>query len=158
MGRKPYNTDLTGKRFGLLVVEEMSDKVTYTKRGPVHLWKCKCDCEAIVYKCTSHLNYNKNNGCRECMKKHRIARANEGAGFVKGTQLSKIQNIPTESHRNKSGIRGVYEQKGRWRARLQFQGKNYDFGTYNTIPEATAARKAGEKEIYDKFLATLNSN
>lgn len=156
MGRRPYNKDLTGKRYGLLVIEGLSDKVIHRPKADLHLWRCRCDCGEVVYKTTSELNYNKTNGCKKCMKEHRITTMHSAAGFVGGTQLSKIQNIDRLPARSKSGIRGVYLENGRWRARLRFKGKNYNFGTYSTIKEAEAARKQGEKEIYGKFLETIN--
>ena len=157
MGRKPYNKDLTGKRFGLLVVKGMSDKVKHTKSCDLHLWECECECGTITYRTTSYLNCSKHSGCPVCMMKRRTKKMNEGAGFVEGTQLSKIKNIKPESTRTRSGIRGVYYQDGKWRARLYFQGKNYHLGMYNTVAEATDARKRGEQEIYGKFLDELDS-
>lgn len=44
-------SDLTGKRFGKLLVLEY----TRDEKG-VLKWKCQCDCGAITYKTTGHLN------------------------------------------------------------------------------------------------------
>lgn len=156
MTKNHYFKNLAEETFGLLTILEMSDKTIMKGKYPLHLWKCRCECGAIVYKHTGELHANKTNGCAECMKKHRMSKLKEGAGFFEGTELSKIRNIPTESHRNKSGVRGVYFEKGKWRARLRFKGKNYNFGSYDTIEEAAKARKKGEQEIYGTYLASLN--
>lgn len=49
---KKGKTDLIGKRFGKLTVEERTDQ---RRRGAV-LWKCQCDCGNICLKPTSELN------------------------------------------------------------------------------------------------------
>lgn len=58
--------DLTGKRFGRLVVICEDGR----KNGRV-LWKCKCDCGNIVYVMTSDLINGKTKSCG-CFKKDRL--------------------------------------------------------------------------------------
>lgn len=51
--------DLTGKRFGYLIVLEKTEK---RDSGGV-VWKCKCDCGNICYIPTSNLNRNHTRSC-----------------------------------------------------------------------------------------------
>lgn len=52
----------------------------------------------------------------------------------------------------KSGIRGVYlNRHGRWQARLGLNGKQIGLGAYDTIEEATEARRKGELKYYGRF-------
>lgn len=96
--------------------------------------------------------------CQECAGKYAAAKAREGAGYVAGTQLSKIKKKSTEAN-NLSGARGVYldTKTGKFRARLKFQGRLYSFGTHDTLAEAIEARENGEKEIYGPFLEALEA-
>ena len=80
----------------------------------------------------------------------------EGAGFISGTQISRIKSnnlIAT----NTSGVRGVYynEKTGKWRARLRFQRKIYNLGTFSRFEDAVDARKKAEESIYGEFLDNL---
>lgn len=149
--------NLEGERVGHLTVLERSDR--YASRGErkVQLWKCLCDCGAITYKATDTLTNPEQSMCSDCAQRYAAACAREGAGFVEGTQLSKIQNFTRESS-NATGIRGVYfEAKTRkYRARLRFRGKRYELGSYSTLEEAAQARRAAEEDIYGAFLAMRN--
>ena len=53
------------------------------------------------------------------------------------------------SKANTSGVKGVsfLKDKGKWRASMNVDGKKTNLGTFATIQEATAARKAAEKVI-----------
>lgn len=51
--QREQQKDLKGKRFGKLVVLQMTEK---RKRGAI-LWQCQCDCGTICLKPTNELNY-----------------------------------------------------------------------------------------------------
>ena len=73
-----------------------------------------------------------------------------------GTQISKITNMkPTAS--NTTGVRGVsYDKRSnRYRARLKFQGKLLNFGSYAKFEDAVAARKEAEKAYFGAFLDSI---
>lgn len=145
--------NLAGRHIGRLTVLERSDR--YGNRGArrVRLWKCQCDCGAITYKATDTLTNPDVSMCQECAGKYAAEKARAGAGFVSGTQISKIKDISSKSD-NLSGVRGVYLDKktGRYRARLRFQGKMYNFGSYVQLEDAIKARQRGEETIYGAFL------
>lgn len=87
--------------------------------------------------------------CNDCVGKYATEKARAKAGFVDGTQISKITSTKLIST-NTSGCRGVYWDKysGKWRARLRFKGKIYNFGSYANFEDAVKARKDGEQKYY----------
>ena len=145
--------DLTGKRFGLLTVLRRSERTAPRGKRRVPLWECRCDCGAITYKATDVLTNASQNSCAQCASKHAVKAAREAAGYIDGTQISRIKDRKL-SAANSSGVRGVYFEKksNKWRARLRFKGKIMDFGSYERFEDAVAARKAAEKEYFDTFL------
>ena len=147
------NPDLTGKVFGKLTVIRLSDR-----RGPrgertTPLWECRCECGAITYKSTDTLRNSGLSMCAECAKKYAMSKAREGAGFIDGTQISRIID-PQVSTSNSSGFRGVYFEKrsNKWRARLKFKGKIMSFGSYTDFEDAVAARIQAVRTYFDEFL------
>jgi len=61
------------------------------------------------------------------------------------SQLENTRNARMSIH-NKSGVNGVYWQNSRnnWRATIKIHNKSLDLGTFHTIEEAAAARKAAD--------------
>ena len=149
----PTKENLIGRRFGKLEVIGRSDK-----RGPrgtrtVPLWECRCECGAICYKATDTLTNPELSMCNDCVGKYATEKARAKVGFVDGTQISKITSTKLIST-NTSGCRGVYWDKnsGKWRARLRFKGKIYNFGTYANFDDAVKARKDGEQKYWGKYI------
>lgn len=70
-----------------------------------------------------------------------------------GTQLSRIRNI-SESSDNVSGVRGVYldTKTGKYRARIKFQGKIRNLGTFTNLEDAVKARRIAEEETFGAYL------
>lgn len=114
--------DLTGQHIGSLTVLGRSDKYATRGKRRVRLWECKCDCGAITYKATDTLMAGVESSCAECAQKHNAACAIKNAGFINGTQLSKIQNMKP-SAANTSGCRGV-----------SFNKRTFAVGGSNQIP------------------------
>lgn len=50
---------------------------------------------------------------------------------------------------NTSGYAGVYQQKGKWEAKICYRGKRYRLGRFADIEDAIAARKAAEKDLLE---------
>ncbi len=152
----PTKENLIGRRYGKLEVIGRSDKRGSRGARTVPLWECRCECGAICYKATDTLTNPEISMCNDCVGKYATEKARAKAGFVDGTQISKITSTKLIST-NTSGCRGVYWDKnsGKWRARLRFKGKNYNFGTYKKFEDAVKARKNGEQLIYGKFLEQI---
>ena len=145
--------DLTGKTFGKLEVLGRYDKRNPRGKRTTPMWECRCECGKITYKATDMLTNSNKSMCPECACKYVTDIARLSAGFVDGTQITKIIDMkPTAA--NTSGVRGVYLEKrsGKWRARLRFKGKIINLGTFEQFEEAVSARKQAEKLYYGEFL------
>ena len=153
----PTKENLIGRRFGKLEVIGRSDKRGSRGERTVPLWECRCDCGNITYKATDTLTNPDLSMCNECAGKYATEKARAKAGFVDGTQISRITSDKIIAT-NTSGARGVYLERktGKWRARLRFKGKTYNFGTYANFDDAVKARKEAEQLIYGEFLEQLN--
>ncbi len=149
----PTLNDLAGKRFGKLVVLGRSNKRGNRGARTVPLWECQCDCGNIVYKATDTLTNPDVSMCNDCAKKYASQKMRENAGFVDGTQLSKLQSNSNYST-NSSGVKGVYfdRRTGKWRARLRFKRKLMNFGSYTSLDDAIEARKKAEESVFAEFL------
>ena len=145
--------DLTGKMFGKLTVIGRSDKRNSRGKRTTPMWECRCECGAITYKATDTLTNPDKSMCNECAGKYAADIARQSAGFVGGTQITKIADMkPTAA--NTSGARGVYFEKrsNKWRARLTFKGKIMSFGSFARFEDAVFARKEAEKIYFGEFL------
>lgn len=149
-GRSP---DLSGQTFGKLVVLGRSERRGSRGGRTTPLWECRCQCGAIVYKPTDALKNASQSMCAACAGQSNVQKARQGAGYVQGTQLSRLRDM-TPGETNSSGCRGVYydPRSRKYRARLKFKGKTMNFGSYSTFEEAVAARKEAEKEYFEAFL------
>ena len=149
----PTKEDLVGRRFGKLEVVARSDKRGSRGARTVPLWECRCDCGAICYKATDTLTNPELSMCNDCVGKYAGAKMREKAGYVDGTQISRLTSTRLIST-NTSGCRGVYFDKrpGLWRARLKFKGKLMNFGSYVKYEDAVAARKQAEEEYFGELL------
>ena len=59
--------DLTGKRFGSLVVQGRTDSIRYGKEGRQFVaWTCRCDCGNIVVRTTQDLTRGHSTTCGDC--------------------------------------------------------------------------------------------
>ena len=148
-----HRNDLTGQKIGKLTVLERSDQYGSRGKRKTRLWKCICECGAITYKATDTLTNPDISMCQTCAGAYAAEKARANAGFEAGTQISKIKDI-SDSSDNFSGVRGVYldRKTGKYRARLKFQGKLYNLGSFTHLEDAVKARKRGEEEIFGAFL------
>lgn len=109
-----------------------------------------------IDKATDTLMTGAESSCAECAQKHNAACAIKNAGFIDGTQLSKIQNMKP-SAANTSGCRGVSFNKKtlRWEAQIKFRGKRTRLGSYKNFDDAVLVRKKAEQAIFGEFLDSL---
>ena len=149
--------DLTGKTYGKLTVIGRSDKRNFRGKRTTPMWECRCECGTVTYKATDTLTNPDISMCSECASKYAAEKARAGAGFIDGTQISKIKNMKPPVT-NTSGVHGVYLDKktNQWRARLRFKGKNMSFGSYINFEDAVMARKKAEQEYFGTFLDKIN--
>ncbi len=151
--KKIMHSDLTGQRIGKLEVLGPSDKRGPRGKRTVPLWECRCDCGEICYKATDTLTNQNESMCVKCADKSHIEKARNRAGFVDGTQLSKIRTVKL-SKANTSGVTGVtYDKRsGRWRAQIGFKGQKIKLGYFYRFEDAVKARRRAEEKYFDTFL------
>ena len=149
--------DITGLRFGKLTAIERTERYVVYNNRKKFLWKCVCDCGETVYRLPEKLRKNANYACNKCTHQMVVSAMSEKAGFVEGTQLSKIVSSKSEVH-NTSGVRGVFfnNRTQKWRAMLCFKGINHYLGEYKDINDAIEARKLGEEKYFEPFLKEHN--
>ena len=152
----PTKQSLVGCRFGKLMVIGRSDKRGSRGARTVPLWECICDCGNITLKATDTLTNPEISMCNDCAGKYARAKQREKAGFVNGTQISKITSTKPISS-NTSGCSGVCFDKrtGLWRARLKFKGKQMNLGSYKRFEDAVKVRKEAEQIIFGEFLEQI---
>ena len=152
----PNAIDITGKRFGRLVVIEKSNEKRYGRLS----WKCQCDCGNYIVVATQSLNngntkscgcLNKENAAKRLLKLKNDIEVEEKrkriCGIHDGTMECSLTNKPTKS--NKTGVRGVTISKsGKFIAKIRYKRKLYYLGTFDTLELAKFARKEAEKKIW----------
>lgn len=151
-------SDLAGKKIGKLTVLGPSDKRGPRGKRTVPLWECRCECGEICYKATDTLTNPDESMCAKCADKVHTEKARANAGYVDGTQLSKIRDM-TPSAANTSGVRGVYYESkfDRWRAQIIFQKKRYYLGTFKKKEDAIKARQVAEDELFAPFMESCEA-
>ena len=156
----PNAIDITGKRFGRLVVIEKSNEKRYGRLS----WKCQCECGNYIVVATQSLNngntkscgcLNKENAAKRLLKLKNDIEVEEKrkriCGIHDGTMECSLTNKPTKA--NKTGVRGVtISQSGKFIAKIRYKRKLYYLGTFDTLELAQFARKEAEKEIWGKDL------
>lgn len=150
--------DLTGKVFGKLTVIRRAEERIRRGNRWIQVWECRCECGETVYRASNTLTDRKDRMCIHCLRNANAGTMKQAAGFVGGTQLSKIQDMKLTAA-NTSGTRGVYwhNKQKKWCASIGFQGKHIHLGTYNEYEDAVKARQRAEEEIYGGFLAGIDT-
>lgn len=133
--------DLAGRRFGHLTAIERLEE----KSGSNYLWRCRCDCGKETKASTHKLIAGEvvSCGCMQDPRKH--------LHFIDGTCVEMIGQTKVRSD-NRSGVTGVHEVRGQWRAMITFKKKTYYLGTYRTKEEAAEVRRRAEERIFGEFL------
>ena len=148
MGYSRQKLDLTGQRFGKLVVLRPAENI-----GGRTAWRCQCDCGRQTTVTTGHLRNGHTRSCG-CMGAGKIPGENlPGLTYIDGTCVEMIRAKTVRSN-NTSGVPGVdwLTRKQRWRATICFKGRRYYLGSYTRFEDAVHARKEAESKFHDKFL------
>ncbi len=151
--KKVMRSDLTGKQIGKLIVLGPSDKRGRRGKRTVPLWECRCECGEICYKATDTLTNPDESMCAKCADISHTTKARAKAGFVDGTQVTKIRDM-SRGQITDNGIRGVsfHKKSNMWRAHLRFKNQNINLGYYHNFADAVKARQRGEEKYFGTFL------
>jgi len=87
-----------------------------------------------------------------CQKREHDQILGELLTRVVGTSIDHLcsKKVPANST---TGVKGVYLIKGKHKAKIVFQHKQYWLGTYSTLEEAIAARREAEEAINLQMIA-----
>ena len=147
--------DLSGKKFGKLLVQKDTGK-RYKHNGAI-IWKCKCDCGNTCEVTSSDLKKGAVRSCG-CIRKDWQHKHGKDIGekakedCIEGT---KIRNLTAKiAKNNTSGIKGVFwdKNRNRWVAQIWFKQKKYYLGRYEEKEDAALARKEAEKQLFGNFI------
>ncbi|CAB1242818.1 conserved hypothetical protein [Clostridiaceae bacterium BL-3] len=142
--------DLTGQRFGKLVVLEQAGVDKYQNS----LWKCKCDCGNIIVTRRESLTSGSTRSCG-CMVIKHLEDIKE-ANSVGNTNIAVIKKLISnnKSKVTKSGVKGVGWSKKRekWISYIMFQKKQHILGYFTELEDAIKARKEAEEKYFKSFL------
>ena len=150
--------DLTGQRFGQLVVIRESGRALRNERIVDILWECQCDCGEITIVRGNDLRNNNTQSCG-CVRSEAQSKSGEkqmaellDRNIKEGTQLGLINS--KLSSRNKSGVKGVCwsNSQQKWKAALTFQGKAHQLGIFDNIEDAAKARARAEEKYFEPIL------
>lgn len=147
-----------GKRYGRLIVLEKTEETVRHGSTRSPLWRCRCDCGNITLVRLDSLTSGNIQSCGCQENEGKTEKMRKAAGFVDGTQVSRIRRILeyNASATAEDMIGVTYDKKSRkWQATLTFQGIRHRLGSYDTPREAAAARRNGEQEWFSGVMESL---
>lgn len=141
--RKDIRHDLSGQRFGNLLVIRPADFVNPPIGHGGASWLCRCDCGAEVVVPCSRLRSGKTKSCG-C-----LLAISARERLIKYNRSHRPKPRESINKNNTSGVRGVSwdAQHKRWVARIGFDGKNRFLGSFRKKEDAAKARRSAEKEV-----------
>ncbi|MCD8126759.1 MAG: hypothetical protein LUD82_04575 [Clostridiales bacterium] len=139
--------DISGQHFRMLTALYPTEK---RDRNGTVIWHCRCDCGQEVDVPYEDLVYGQIISCG-CRKKAAEQRLGGYITYVSGTAVDILKSKKMLTN-NKSGVTGVFQVRGRYRAEIRFQGVRYRLGTYKTLEEAATVRRKAEQQLHVEFL------
>ena len=146
--------DLTGQRFGRLVVIERS---TNTKSGHPR-WLCACDCGQQTIVDAKSLRRGCTISCGCFRKEANHEKGNAVAAYLAQNELKEDTNLSLLTSKiytsNKTGKKGVVfnARTGRYEARITIRKKTKYLGSYKKLDDAIKARERAEEELFEPML------
>lgn len=153
--------DLTGQRFGRLVVIRDSGERTNSKRI---IWECKCDCGEISFVNLGALRSGNTKSCG-CLRKEvnskmmktksfhvETIEAKKGKSLIEETSLGHLtQKMRSD---NTSGHKGICWNKRnkKWQSQIKIKGKNINLGYFTDKQDAINARLEAEEKYFKPIL------
>lgn len=127
--KKQKGIDLTGQRFGKLVVIRRADE---RRRGnPSYIWECRCDCGNTAYPAASNLRGHKVKSCG-CLRRSQQSYFSRDSVQQYVDRLRKFnshQNIPVKELDPKD-YKGIYKLEQPEQGLLEAKKYLYSVGAY----------------------------
>lgn len=147
--------DLTGQRFGRLLVLGPVELPRPRHNGTRLGWRCRCDCgKEIITTQVALADGKRSCGCLTVETAQKRMDTLQDAHKFDGTDLQQIRPTRPLNKNNTSGVTGVYwsTREGCWIAKIHLRYKTITLGRFSSFDEAAAARKAAEEEYYSPIL------
>ena len=142
--------DLTGQRFGRLVVIEDSGERKQTNV----MWLCKCDCGNDVKVKSNNLIRGDVKSCG-CLRKDIAKQSIDEYHDKTGVEETNVDQLTSKlSSANTSGVKGVYwiKRRNKWEAAIFFKGEKIYLGYFTSKQDAINARKEAEEKYFKPIL------
>lgn len=139
--------DIANRRFRMLTALYPTEK---RDRNSSVIWHCRCDCGREVDVPYEELMYSRIVSCG-CRRREVGRELNDRLTRVAGTTVDLIRSDKVRAD-NKTGVKGVFMVRDRYRAEIRFRGQVYRLGDYDTLEKAAAARKKAEQCLHGEFL------
>ncbi len=141
--------DLTGRRFGMLLVVGRADEAKHVKNKR---WHCKCDCGNEVDVFDGNLLRGRTRSCG-CLNREQSTGMHEHLHYQDNTCIERLERVRREGKYNKAGFRGLFLTKnGKYRAMITFQRKHYNLGYFDDFDEAVQARLEAEEILQTGYM------
>ena len=153
--------DLTGKRFGRLVVLREVDLENPEANGNSRGWLCQCDCGKQIVSTQKKLELNgtKSCGCLLSDVAREKIETKNTVGHYSGTTVSAIRPERPPNKNNTSGFKGIHwsTREEIWVVQIGFKGKNIKIGRFKNLDDAIKARKEAEKKYFIPIIEEYDS-
>lgn len=148
--------DYTGEKYGRLTAIKPTGEVI--NHSAVWVWKCDCG-NTIECPADNVMSGRRSCGCLEKETKIKACKNMQKKIIrIDGTNINRIKSnkIPRN---NTSGAIGVswHKKAQKWAAHIQFKGRIYHLGYYNTVKEASEAYQKAKDEIHRSFIDEYES-
>ena len=146
-GKKPE--DLTGKRFGRLLVEKLEH---YDNIRKVYIWECICECGNKITVRGADLKNGNTQSCG-CLQKERFL---NGRKPIENTFISTLTQKTRKD--NTSGRKGVYwrKEKQGYEALITVNKKHIYLGFSKDFKTACKLRELGEEKYFKPLIEKNN--
>jgi len=146
--------DLTGKKFGRLIVIERDGRT----KNESALWLCKCDCGKTVKANATSLRRGETTSCG-CSRKYNIKKARQTLTekTIDGVQVPLLQKkVRRDSRTGHKGIT-IRKRYGKtyYEVSIGFKAKRKYIGTFKELEDAIKARKQAEEKYHDPYIKAL---
>ena len=146
--------NLTGQRFGRLLVLHSAPLPKKQGNGLKNGWLCRCDCGKEVIYSQKELVHDHIQSCGCLLADTARKNVDNTVGHFEGTTVSAIRLSRPANANSKSGVKGVYwsNRESCWIAKIGFQGRSILLGRFSSLAEAKKARAAAEEKYFAPIL------